>query len=100
MRIYNHLPNWCDFEPIPFDFETKEDLLSYDWLKRIESEEGGIICFDYNGLQSYLMAVYPDKYTKEGCRWWVLSLIHDNEIAQKFNEWFPDYHKTLEKFKP
>ena len=98
MRIYNHLPNYCDFEPTPFDFETKEQLLSYEWLKRIQ-EANGVICFDYHELQSYLMAVYPDSGSKEGCRWWVLSLIHDTEIAKKLKEWFPDYNETVNKYK-
>lgn len=99
MKIYNYIPAFCDFDPQPFEFTTKEELLAYDWLKHIEKENGGIICFDYEEGQSYLMAVYPDDKKKDGCTWWVLSIIHDTEIAEVLKKWFPDYTEIVNIFK-
>lgn len=95
MKIWLHRPNWCEgFDPVSYEFNTKEEFLETDLAKAMLSDNG-VICLSSPDL---LMSVRPSDTSVDGCTWWVHSIM-DDKTFKAMEDWFPTFDNVRTKFR-
>jgi hypothetical protein len=72
--IKQHIPNFVSgFDPVTTEFETLDELLSLDFVKRFNDGDNSFYRFSVNDYSTrvHLMAEYD-----EGRKWWVVGYIY------------------------
>jgi len=81
-RFVEHYPAYCDYDPKSYGFDTLEELLNIEFVKRFKNQKG--FC-RYSYSSPHLMAEY-----NEGKKWWCVGSIRNNLGLPK---WEPIYEK-------
>ena len=64
MKIRQHIPGFCDFEPQTAEYNSKESLLAIPFVNNFANQ---LTFYQFSLSDELLMAEY-----KEGAEWWVV----------------------------
>ena len=99
MIIRKYRPAFFEgFEEESYEVSNREELMQCPIVT--SAQEHGEVCVSINEDKcATLMVVIENSDDPQGCEWWVLSIINNEQDASTISQWLPDWQSVIAKYK-
>lgn len=98
MNIRKYRPAFFEgFEEESYEISNRDELMQCPLIT--SAQEHGEVCISMNddGCAT-LMVVIENRDEPQGCEWWVISIIDNEQDASIISQWLPDWESVIAKY--